>query len=330
MSRPSILTLVSAAVLSACGDHSTTTEPDRNTASIALASHASSFSDWSEPVSLGSAINGPFNEQQAALSKDGLTLFFASNRPGTPGPGPNDIWVSQRACRDCPWGEPVNLGAPVNTPDNDAAPALSRDEHWLFLLSNRPGGMGSSDIWAAYRGDVHDALAWQTPVNLGPGVNTSGFEGGASYVENADGGGAQLYFNHNPAPVGTAGGDIFVSTQLADGSWGTAVPVTELNSSGTDQRPSISYRGLDIYFFSDRAGGAGRFDIWTSTRETVSDAWTMPTNLGSLINTAVAEAHPFIFTRGGVEMLFFSRNMATLPAVDFDLFVSTRVRVGAN
>src|SRR5205823_11710357 len=106
----------------------------------------------------------------------------------------------------------------------------------IFFFSARPGTVGSSDIWAAWRADVHDDFAWQTPANLGTGVNTTGFEGGPGYFENEDGAGAQLFFNRNPAPVGN-GGDIYVSMQAEDGTWGTAVPVAELNSAASDQRP---------------------------------------------------------------------------------------------
>jgi hypothetical protein len=302
------------------------TESERTIAGIA-ANRATSFSAWSDPVSLGSTINSSFNDQQAALSKDGLSLYFASTRPGTPGSTLADIWVAQRACLDCPWESPVNLGAPVNTAVSEAAPALSRDGHWLFVLAtNRPGGIGSGDIWASYRDAVHDDLAWQEPVNLGAGINTTGFEGGPSYFENDDLGMPQLYFNHNPAPV-NAGGDIYVSEQAADGSFGPASPVVELNSSASDQRPSIAHNGLEIYFFSDRPGSSSD-DIWFSTRTDVASPWTAPINLGAPINTAADERHPLIYSHGKTEMLFFARNVATPPAVDLDLFVSTRTRGG--
>ena len=251
-------------------------------------------------------------------------MYFGSNRPGTPGAGPNDIWISQRVCRDCPWDTPVNLGAPINTEFNDASPALSRDSHWLYFLSNRPGGMGSSDIWAAWRADVHDDFAWEAPLNLGAGVNTTSFEGGPSFFENEDGTGAELYFNRNPAPV-QGGGDIYVSTQAADGSFGTAVAVAELNSPASDQRPAISSNGLEIYFFSDRPGSAAA-DIWWATRTAVGDPWSTPVNLGGPINTAASEFHPFIYSHGATQQLFFARNLASPPAMNLDLFVSMRTR----
>lgn len=320
--------LTAAGLLLGCG-----TESDRSIAGSPVADHTANFSPWSEPVTLGPAINSPYNDQQPALSKEGLTLYFASNRPEGPDDAvlDNNIWVSERACTDaddpaCAWQPPVELGAPVNTEFNDAGPALSRDRHWLFLQSNRPGGLGSNDIWVSRRDDVNDDFAWRQPVNLGPGVNTAGFEGGASYFENEEGGAPQLFFNGNPAPS-ASGGDIYVSVQAADGSFGTAVPIPELNSPSSDQRPSIAHSGVDVYFFSDRPGSSAN-DIWVSTRESVFAPWEPPTNLGAPINTAVAEQHPFIASDGGTELLYFARNVAIPPAIDLDLFVSTRTRGG--
>jgi len=315
--------LAPLAVLLACD-----TEPDRSIAGI-FASHTSSFSAWSEPVSLGSTINTSFNDQQPALSKDGLSLYFASNRPE----GPDDtnldlnIWLSQRACADdgCPWETPVLLGPAVNSPSNESGPALSRDGHQLFFFSNRPGpgSFGAADIWVSRRENVHDDFAWGAPENLGPGVNTNQVEGGPGYFANEEGGAPQLYFNRSATAV--VGGDIYVSEQTADGSFGAAVPVSELNSDATDQRPSISPSGLDIYFHSDRPG-SNSMDIWVSTRESVLGSWSLPTNLGPPINTAAGEFLPFIFSHGGIEQLYFTRNIATPPAVNLDVYVSTRSR----
>ena len=66
------------------------------------------YSDWSEPVNLGPVINTGYNDQHPALSKDGLSLYISSDRPG--GFGATDLWVSQRARVDDPWGEPQELG----------------------------------------------------------------------------------------------------------------------------------------------------------------------------------------------------------------------------
>ncbi len=80
-------------------------------ASLALAWAASAdaqkFSDWSAPVNLGSTINSAANDQHPTLSKDGLTLIFASDRTGSF--GDIDLWVSQRESLDSDWQAPQNL-----------------------------------------------------------------------------------------------------------------------------------------------------------------------------------------------------------------------------
>src|SRR5215469_8910331 len=83
------------------------------------------YSNWSEPVNLGPLINTAFNDQHPALSKDGLSLYISSNRPG--GYGADDIWVSQRASVDDPWGPPQNLGPTINSGAVELSPAFSRD-----------------------------------------------------------------------------------------------------------------------------------------------------------------------------------------------------------
>jgi hypothetical protein len=325
--------VIPVSLLLACG-----TESDRNIVGTLVASRTASFSEWSEPVNLGPTINASgFNDQQAAPSRDGLSLYFASARPEASGDVVFDlnIWVAQRACAEdsCPWGTPVSIGSTVNSSVNDFAPVLSRDGHWLFFASGRPG-LGSADIWASHRENVHDDFGWQTPVNVGAGVNASGFEGGPGYFENDDAGAPQLYFNKNPLPSNAAG-DIYVSEQAADGSWGTAVPVLELNSDSTDQRPAVAFNGLTIYLYSNRlgsmpnpAGSTTSNDIWVSTRASVLEPWSAPTIVGAPINTAAGEMHPFIFSHGRIEALYFTRNVAAPPAVDQDLFVSTRMRQG--
>ena len=85
MTTPSriIASLAPLAMVLACG-----TEADRVITGSLSASHTSNFSAWSEPISLGPTINtSGFNDQQPTLSKDALSLYFASARPEGPGDG---------------------------------------------------------------------------------------------------------------------------------------------------------------------------------------------------------------------------------------------------
>ena len=272
-------------------------------------------------MNLGCELNSAFNDRGPALSKGGLSLYFSSNRPG--GFGGGDIWVSQRTSEDDPWGPPVNLGVIVNSSAGEDGPFLSRDGHYLFFQSGRPGGFGLQDIWVSYREDIHDDFAWQPPVNLGPGVNSSQFEGGASYFENEEGGAPQLYFHRGPA--GAVGTDIYVSELQPDGTFGPAELVPELSSPGIDNRPSVRFDGLELFLFSDRAGGLGQGDLWVSTRESVLDPWGIPTNLGSPVNTTLSEIEPHI-SADRLTLLFTSSGRPD-SCGGIDLYMTTRTKL---
>ena len=293
----------------------------------------SKFSEWGPPVNLGcGGINSPSDDLGPGISKDGLSFYFASNRPAPGAPGGLDIYVAQRPSGDAPWGAPSNLGPAVNSPFTENAVSLSRDGHWLFFNSNRPGGFGDTDIWASYRERVHDDFGWQTPVNLGPGVNTAGFDAGASYFENEEVGAPLLFFGRGVsfATQGTTT-DIWLAELLPDGTFGNARPVPELNSPQGDQRPSIRFDGLEIFFYSNRPGstvdanGNPTTDIWVATRKDVRDAWDAPVNLGSVVNTGVAEFNPHI-SGDGLTLYFVSTSRLD-GCGGFDIYMTTRTRL---
>jgi hypothetical protein len=274
-------------------------------------------------MNLGATVNSGSSDAGPAISKNELSLYFTSDRPG--GSGLNDIWVSQRASVDAPWGPPQNLGSIINTAAaNEAVPALSRDEHWLFFNSNRAGGFGLGDIWASYRAHTHDDFAWEAPVNLGAGVNSAFNDAGAGFFEN-EGGPALLFFG-STRPGGQGGFDIYVSAAMADGTFGPASPVAELNSPANDQRPSVRFDGLELFLFSDDVGTLGGADLWVSTRETLSQAWSTPVNLGPTVNTASTDQQPYI--AADRETLFFASNRPGGFGGQ-DLYVTTRTKKNA-
>ena len=102
-------------------------------------------STWSEPKTLGKKINlKDYNEMTPYLAADGETLYFSSNRPG--GLGDNDIWMSKRLDKSWQkWSDPVNLGAPINTPEWDAFFTLDAGGEYAYLTSGHES-FGESDI----------------------------------------------------------------------------------------------------------------------------------------------------------------------------------------
>jgi hypothetical protein len=288
----------------------------------APSAHAQRYSDWSAPVNLGPAINSAFSDQGPAISKNGLSLYFTSNRPG--GLGGFDMYVSQRASIDDAWGSPVNLGPTVNTTFDEGNPAFSRDEHLMFFQSKRPGGLGGIDLWVSQREHTHDDFDWQLPVNLGPGVNSAADDNGPSYFDNQEDGAPQLYFGSS-RPGGLGAADIYLSEQTADGSFGPAILVTELSSPMNENRPSIRHDGLEIFFQSNRTGSiGGSSDLWVATRDSTLDAWSTPVNLGATINTMFVEQNAYLSSDG--KTLFFSSDRPG-GFGGLDLYMITRTKL---
>ena len=290
------------------------------------------YSDWGPAVNLGcGTINSPSNDFGPAISKGGLSLYFSSNR-GASDPSNSKIYVAQRPSTSEPWGPPQDLGPIVNSPGGNN-PSFSRDGHWMFFNSARQGGFGDTDLWASYRAHVHDDFAWETPFNLGPGVNTAGFDAGASYFENEDGSAPLLFFGRGAS--GAMQGmtsDIWVAELLPDGTFGNARPVPELNSTQGDQRPSIRFDGLEIFFFSNRPGstpntmGVPTTDIWVATRNSIDDPWDPPVNLGPEVNSAFGDFNPYI-SPDGLTLYFASNRPAGSGCGGSDLYMTTRTKL---
>jgi hypothetical protein len=283
-------------------------------------------SDWSTAV-LVESVNSPFTDQSPVLSNDELSLYFQSNRPD--GFGLIDLWVSQRDCVDCAWGSPQNLGPTINGPGAEFAPNLSPDGHLLFFSSNRPGGQGLNDIWVSHRTDTHDDFAWEPPVNLGPDVNTADVEQAPMYLQSAEQGPANLYFNRGANATNSS--DLYYVAVSRDGeTLGPAVLVTELDMpSANDARAAIRADGREIFFWSSRAGGAGGTDIWTATRQDAHDPWSAPVD--AAINTPSDEVTPAL-SHDGRTLLFSSNRPGSTPnaagAPSFDIWMAVRTPSG--
>ncbi len=110
-----------------------------------------------------------------ALTADGQTMYFTSDRPG--GLGKMDIWKVTK--EGDTWGEPTNLGAPINSPGNEIFPSVAKDGG-IYYSSNKSGGAGNLDVYSA----TMQGGSWTTE-NLGAPFNSSADDLG--YVENSDG-----------------------------------------------------------------------------------------------------------------------------------------------
>lgn len=208
---------------------------------------------WSEATPLSTKINtSRFNEGAQTISPDGKYLFFTGcNRPD--GLGRCDIYVSHREGKD--WGEPYNVGKPVNSEYWESQPAISPDGRTLYFISNRPGGSGGYDIW---KSTITDETKWGAAVNLGPEVNTP-FDENTPFLH-ADG--RTLYFSSDGWP-GFGHKDIYYSRMDDTGKFKKPTNMGyPINSFEDENGLIVSADGSSGMFSSNFKDGFGLQDIY--------------------------------------------------------------------
>jgi WD40-like Beta Propeller Repeat len=231
---------------------------------------------WGDPSPLVTVNTPAFNERNATLSRDGLLLFFSSDRPG--GFGGLDLYVSRRADRndDQGWSTPVNLGPAVNSAAADVGPDYVEDEAGstvLYFTSNRPApaGFGAADIYVSRLGADG---SFESPVLVRELSSPSGDARPAIRTD-----GLELVLHSNrPAPplscpadspIPSGGQDLWGSTRATDAeAWLCPVNLgSVVNSASNDLQAALSDDAEVLFFSSNRSGGFGSDDLWMSTRE---------------------------------------------------------------
>ncbi len=264
---------------------------------------------WRAAQPVPGSVNTTALEGCPIESPDGHYLFMASNRANN-----LDIWVAYRDRGDDPWGVPSRLPEPVNSEFDDFCPTSLTGGRLMFV-SKRPSdcGVGFADI---YETRLDPALGWLPPVILpctaADDVNSFADEFSPSLVEAQ--GRTILFFSSARDGVQK----IYTAERHANGEWGPATPVEELNSGFQDARPNVSHDGLEIVFDSTRDGGPP--DIWTATRSKLSRRWSAPRKLGTNVNSDAAESRPSL-SRDGTRLYFGS----TRQGGQSDIYVAKRL-----
>jgi outer membrane protein OmpA-like peptidoglycan-associated protein/tetratricopeptide (TPR) repeat protein len=209
-----------------------------------------SAGNWRPAINLGPPINTELNEGTACISPDAQYVYFtACYRPESI--GGCDLYVSRLEGYN--WSRPKNLGTVVNSRYYDTQPNLSPDGRMLYFVSNRPGGLGGTDIWQSHWQDGR----WQAPTNLGPPINTAGDEYGP-YLHSDD---RTLYFSSD-GHKGFGGLDLFMSVR---DSAGWSLPRNlgyPLNTAADEQYLVLNAAGTKGYTNSNAPGGIGKLDIY--------------------------------------------------------------------
>ena len=324
--------------------------PDRETLPLVATPSlglGSGFSSWTTAVNVQSIpgthvdFNTTSNDGCPFSAPDGLTFYMASNRTltasdGSSGLGGLDIWVATRPSADAEWGEPVNVGAPVNSTADDFCPTMSRDGHTLYFVSRRSGGCGLGDVYAARRRS--DGLGFEQPEMLPCDASdpydavNSPFDEFSPFPHQEAGVGPSLYFS-SFRPGGFAGeaagatpdSDIYRSASHG-GVFGLAELIAGINTASDDGQPNVGNDGLELFFYSTRPGAAGA-DIYVSSRDVPNAPWSAPANLGSAVNSVSSETRPSLSWDGTT--LYFGSNRTGTEGSG-DIYVSTRRRLNAS
>jgi hypothetical protein len=118
---------------------------------------------WAYAVNMGGKINTLYHESSLAMSADGNTLFIYIDVNG------GDLYYCQRR-PDNTWGEPIALPGIINSSFQEKSISVSKDEKTLYFTSDRPGGLGGTDI---YKASKDSKGQWSNVKNLGPRINTN-------------------------------------------------------------------------------------------------------------------------------------------------------------
>ncbi|HVZ38417.1 MAG TPA: hypothetical protein VHI13_04015 [Candidatus Kapabacteria bacterium] len=276
----------------------------------------------SRVIRLGNGINTDAHEYAPAVTADGRTLYFVSNRKG--GMGGHDFWVARKKDRlDTAFEPPVNLGPPVNTNDNEGAACIAADGQTIYFTAcNRPDSEGDCDIYQARL----DGDTW-TDIHDVRGLNSPYWESQPSI--SADG--RTIYFASNRQSRGRMddNGDIYVSTLDSNGNWTAPRNIgMVINTTRTENSPFISSSGDLLYFASQGHGGLGGFDLFVSRRN-ADGSWGMPENLGVPFNSDRDER--FITVPASGDMIYFASDRASSgKAPRLDLYMGMMVPRGAS
>jgi outer membrane protein OmpA-like peptidoglycan-associated protein len=213
--------------------------------------------------------------------------------------------------------EVVSVGNAVNSEYPDYKPVITTDESIMYFTSRKPGSTGDEeDITGRYYEDIYvserDPFGhWDYPVHASNKINSDLDE--ATIGLSPDGSKMYIY-------KGDKKGGAIYTASLSNNDWTEPVDIGKgINTKYWETSATISADGKTIYFVSTRKRGYGNRDLYTSKLND-DGTWSVPENLGGVINTPYDEDTPFIHPDG--KTLYFSSNGHNTMG-GFDIFSTT-------
>ncbi|PJE02915.1 MAG: hypothetical protein CK427_06575 [Leptospira sp.] len=245
-------------------------------------------------------VNTEFQEFSPSLSPDGRTLFFYSKRDRRQY---TDIFTSKLKT-DGTWDYPQEVKE-INSDFDDQSPFITADGKYLFFSSNRDGaweaklGNGKIGVSRDIFYSEWNGKSWGEPIPLPVEINTDMIEENPNFV------GDTLLFTRYPFSKPELA-RIYISKRKGK-EWSPAVALLNpINDSNATIAASLSHDEKTIFFASNRRGGFGGFDIYSSSWNG-NQAYGEIENLGKDFNTEGDEAY-FSYHRPTKTILFCRRD----------------------
>lgn len=202
---------------------------------------------WQSAVQLPKPLNSVKNEGAHCLTADGNTVYFTACYRND-SYGGCDIYYSRKSAFG--WERPVNLGGTINTEHWESQPSISYDGKALYFISNRPSGLGGSDIWKSV---LQADSTWSTPINLGPIINTRKDEI-SPFIHPDD---KTLYFA-SEGREGMGKLDIYLTKKTSEDAWQEPKNLGyPINTEKDESSLFVNHSGT-LALFSSQSGKNGR------------------------------------------------------------------------
>lgn len=213
---------------------------------------------------------------------------------------------------------PQNLGAAVNSRDDEYLPSLTADGQTLVFTRRFPRKATTTantkeeeDLYVS----TLDNGQWSRAERMPEPVNSTDNEGAQCISQD----GRIMFYTACNRNDGGGRCDLYMCVNKS-GRWSKPRNLgSAVNSGAWEGQPTFSIDGRTLYFVSNRKGGHGGMDIWKTTFD--GGQWTAPENLGPEINTEFDEMSPFIHFDD--HTLYFSSNRPEGMG-GMDLFVAKR------
>ena len=193
------------------------------------------------------SFSGRYHDLEPFLSPDGLRLYFSSDRP-LDNLGSElkdyDIWYVERKNLGDKWSNAINVGAPINTKDNEFYPSITTSNN-LYFTCDGMMSKGKDDIFMSeYKNGKYDM-----PVSLSDSINSIGYEFNA-YVSPDES--FMLYTCYN-REGGLGSGDLYISFKNSNHQWTKSQNLgKQINSAFMDYCPFVDIKNGLLYFTSKR------------------------------------------------------------------------------